>query len=215
DRGRVLAFESEMDVAGAILVVASKSGTTIEPLMFYKYFFNEMLKVKGERAGENFVAITDPSTYMEAMAIGDKFRRIFLNPSDIGGRYSALSYFGMVPAAMQRTDFKPLLDRAERAMYACQPVPPAADNPAVRLGAIIGALADAGRNKLTLSTDPEISSLGLWIEQLVAESTGKEGKGILPVAGEALGTPDVYGDDRLFVHIAVGMIDPQATTKFP
>ncbi|HEV2665079.1 MAG TPA: bifunctional transaldolase/phosoglucose isomerase, partial [Blastocatellia bacterium] len=213
DPETVLAFESEIDLPRTLFVVASKSGTTIEPLMFYKYFINEMHKVKGERAGENFVAITDPGMLMVAMATGDKFRRIFLNPSDIGGRYSALSYFGMVPAALQGIDIKTLLDRAERAMHACAPAVPAADNPAVRLGAIIGALAAAGRNKLTLSTDPEISSLGLWIEQLVAESTGKEDKGILPVAGETLGAPDVYGDDRLFVHIAVGMIDPEAENR--
>jgi transaldolase / glucose-6-phosphate isomerase len=213
DPATVLAFESEVDLPRTLFVVASKSGTTIEPLMFYKYFINEMRKLKGDHAGENFVAITDPGTLMEAMATGDRFRRIFLNPSDIGGRYSALSYFGMVPAALQGIDFKTLLDRAERAMHACAPAVPAADNPAVRLGAIIGTLAVAGRNKLTLSTDPEISSLGLWIEQLVAESAGKEGKGILPVAGETLGAPDVYGDDRLFVHIAVGMIDPEAENR--
>jgi transaldolase / glucose-6-phosphate isomerase len=213
DPATVLAFESEVDLPRTLFVVASKSGTTIEPLMFYKYFINEMGKLKGDHAGENFVAITDPGTLMEAMATGDRFRRIFLNQSDIGGRYSALSYFGMVPAALQRIDFKTLLDRAERAMHACAPAVPAADNPAVRLGAIIGTLAVAGRNKLTLSTDPEISSLGLWIEQLVAESTGKEGKGILPVAGETLTSPDVYGDDRLFVHIAVGMIDPEAENR--
>src|SRR5262249_23449952 len=139
-----------------------------------KELVNRVGQLKGDRAGENFIAITDPGTLMEAMAMGDKFRRIFLNPSDIGGRYSALSYFGMVPAALQGFDFKTLLDRAERAMHACAPAVPAADNPAVRLGAIIGSLASAGRNKLTLSADPEISSLGLWIEQLVAESTGKE-----------------------------------------
>jgi len=213
DPATILAFESEVDLPHTLFVVASKSGTTIEPLMFYKYFINQMRKVKGDRAGENFIAITDPSTLMEAMATGDKFRRIFLNPADIGGRYSALSYFGMVPAALQGFDFKTLLDRAERAMHACAPAAPAPDNPAVRLGAIIGALASAGRNKLTLSTDPEISSLGLWIEQLVAESTGKEGKGILPVAGEPLGAPDVYGNDRLFVHIAVGMTDPEAENR--
>jgi transaldolase / glucose-6-phosphate isomerase len=213
DPATVLAFESEVDLPRTLFVVASKSGTTIEPLMFYKYFINEMGKLKGDHAGENFVAITDPGTLMEAMATGDKFRRIFLNPSDIGGRYSALSYFGMVPAALQGIDFKTLLDRAERAMHACAPAVPAADNPAVRLGAIIGTLAAVGRNKLTLSTDPEISSLGLWIEQLVAESTGKEGKGILPVAGETLTSPDAYGDDRLFVHIAVGMIDPEAENR--
>ncbi|HKE03431.1 MAG TPA: bifunctional transaldolase/phosoglucose isomerase, partial [Blastocatellia bacterium] len=210
DPATVLAFESEVDLPHTLFVVASKSGTTTEPLMFYKYFINKVRQIKGDRAGENFVAITDPGTLMEAMATGDKFRRIFLNPSDIGGRYSALSYFGMVPAALQGFDFKTLLDRAERAMHACAPAVPAADNPAARLGAIIGSLAVAGRNKLTLSTDPEISSLGLWIEQLVAESAGKEGKGILPVANEPLGAPNAYGDDRLFIHIAVGMIDPEA-----
>jgi transaldolase/glucose-6-phosphate isomerase len=213
DPATVLAFESKVDLPRALFIVASKSGTTIEPLMFYKYFINRARQLKGDRAGENFVAITDPGTLMEAMATGDKFRRIFLNPPDIGGRYSALSYFGMVPAALQGFDFKTLLDRAERAMHACAPAVPAVDNPAVRLGAIIGALANAGRNKLTLSTDPEISSLGLWIEQLVAESTGKDGKGILPVAGEPLGSPDVYGADRLFIHIAVGMIDPEAENR--
>ncbi|HQR31979.1 MAG TPA: transaldolase, partial [Blastocatellia bacterium] len=120
---------------------------------------------------------------------------------------------GMVPAALQGFDFKTLIDRAERAMHACSPVVPAIDNPAVRLGAIIGTLALEGRNKMTLTTDPEIASLGLWIEQLVAESTGKEGKGILPVAGEPLGEPAVYGNDRVFVHIAVGLIDPEAENK--
>ncbi|HKC87610.1 MAG TPA: bifunctional transaldolase/phosoglucose isomerase, partial [Blastocatellia bacterium] len=213
DPATVLAFESEVDLPHTLFVVASKSGTTTEPLMFYKYFINKVRQIKGDRAGENFVAITDPGTLMEAMATGDKFRRIFLNPSDIGGRYSALSYFGMVPAALQGFDFKTLLDRAERAMHACAPAVPAADNPAARLGAIIGSLAVAGRNKLTLSTDPEISSLGLWIEQLVAESAGKEGKGILPVANEPLGAPNAYGDDRLFIHIAVGMIDPEAENR--
>jgi transaldolase/glucose-6-phosphate isomerase len=181
DPATILAFESRVDLPHTLFVVASKSGTTIEPLMFYKYFINQARQVKGDRAGENFVAITDPGTLMEAMATGDKFRRIFLNPSDIGGRYSALSYFGMVPAALQGFDFKTLLDRAERAMHACAPAVPAADNPAVRLGA--------------------------------AESTGKEGKGILPVANEPLGAPDVYGDDRLFIHIAVGMIDPEAENR--
>ena len=213
DPATILALEAQVDLTHTLFVVASKSGTTIEPLMFYKYFFNKMRHVKRDRAGENFVAITDPGTLMEAMATGDKFRRIFLNPSDIGGRYSALSYFGMVPAALQGIDFKSLLDRADRSMHACAPAVPAADNPAVRLGAIIGALASAGRNKLTISADPEISSLGLWIEQLVAESTGKEGKGILPVANEPLGAPDVYGDDRLFIYIAVGMIDPEAENR--
>jgi len=212
DPATVGAFEAKVDLAKTLFIVASKSGSTVEPLMFYKYFFNRVREVKGE-AGENFIAITDPGTKMEQMAKDDRFRRIFLNPPDIGGRYSALSFFGMVPAAVQGFDFRTLLDRAERAMHACAPVVPAADNPAARLGAIVGTLANEGRNKLTLSMDAEISSLGLWIEQLVAESTGKQGKGILPVAGEPLGAPAAYGNDRLFVHIAVGMVDPETETK--
>jgi transaldolase/glucose-6-phosphate isomerase len=150
---------------------------------------------------------------MEEMAKGDSFRRIFLNPPDIGGRYSALSYFGMVPASLQGFDFKTLLDRADRALHACMHYVPAEDNPAARLGAILGTLTNAGRDKLTLSIAPEIVSLGLWIEQLIAESTGKEGKGIIPIAGETLGAPGVYGNDRLFVHIGVGAPDADTDAK--
>ncbi len=213
DPATVAAFEAKVDLAKTLFIVASKSGSTVEPLMFYKYFFNRVRELKGDKAGENFITITDPGTKMEQYAKDDKFRRIFLNPPDIGGRYSALSFFGAVPAALQGFDFRTLIDRAERAMHACSPVVPAAENPAVRLGAIIGTLAVEGRNKMTLTTDPEIASLGLWIEQLVAESTGKEGKGILPVAGEPLGLPEIYGNDRVFVHIAVGTIDPETDNK--
>jgi transaldolase / glucose-6-phosphate isomerase len=213
DPATVKSFEERVDLPHTLFIVASKSGTTTEPLMFYKYFFNRVREIKGERAGDNFVAITDPGTLMEEMAKGDGFRRIFLNPADIGGRYSALSYFGMVPAALQGFDFKTLLDRAERVLHACSPAVPAEENPAARLGAILGTLASAGRDKLTLSIAPEISSLGLWIEQLIAESTGKESKGIIPIAGETLGPPSVYGNDRLFVHIGVGAADSETDAK--
>jgi transaldolase/glucose-6-phosphate isomerase len=213
DPATVKSFEERVDLPHTLFIVASKSGTTTEPLMFYKYFFSRVREVKGDRAGENFVAVTDPGTLMESMAKADNFRRIFLNPADIGGRYSALSYFGMVPAALQGFDFKSLLGRAERAMHACSPAVPAEDNPAVRLGAILGTLRNAGRDKLTLSIAPEVSSLGLWIEQLIAESTGKEDKGIIPVAGETLGGSSVYGNDRLFVHIGVGAPDPDTEAK--
>lgn len=213
DPATVKSFEERVDLPHTLFIVASKSGTTTEPLMFYKYFLNRMRQIKGDRAGENFVAITDPGTLMEEMAKGDSFRRIFLNPPDIGGRYSALSFFGMVPAALQGSDFKTLLDRAERALHACMHYVPAEDNPAARLGAILGTMANAGRDKLTLSIAPEISSLGLWIEQLIAESTGKEGKGIIPIAGETLGAPSVYGNDRLFVHIGVGSPDGETEAK--
>jgi transaldolase/glucose-6-phosphate isomerase len=213
DPATVASFEQRVDLPHTLFAVASKSGTTTEPLMFYKYFFNRLREIKGDRAGENFVAITDPGTLMEEMAKGDGFRRIFLNPPDIGGRYSALSYFGMVPASLQGFDFKTLLDRADRAQNACMHYVPAEDNPGARLGAILGTLRNAGRDKLTLSIAPEIASLGLWIEQLIAESTGKEGKGIIPIAGEPLGPPGVYGDDRLFVHIGVGAPDADTDAK--
>ncbi|MCA1633654.1 MAG: bifunctional transaldolase/phosoglucose isomerase [Acidobacteria bacterium] len=208
----VAAFGEKIDVEHTLFVIASKSGTTTEPLTFYTYWYDRVGKVK-ENAGENFVAITDPGTKMEADAKRDKFRRIFLNPPDIGGRYSALSYFGMVPAALMGVDIRQLLDRAERVLHACSQVVPAADNPGARLGAILGECAKAGRDKLTVIADPKIASFGLWVEQLIAESTGKEGKGIVPVAGEPLASPSVYGDDRLFVSIAVGRLDSETESK--
>jgi transaldolase/glucose-6-phosphate isomerase len=205
-------FAQQIDVTRCLFIIASKSGTTTEPLSFYKYWYDQV-RQRQPNPGENFVAITDPGTLMERMATDDKFKRIFLNPPDIGGRYSALSYFGMVPAALMGLDIKKLLDRAERVVHACASVVPAADNPGARLGAIMGECAQAGRDKLTIITDPQISALGLWIEQLVAESTGKEGKGILPVTGEPTGAPSVYGEDRLFVSLAVGHIDSETEAK--
>ncbi len=202
----------QIDITRCLFIISSKSGTTTEPLVFYKYWYDQVSRRK-ENPGECFVAVTDPGTLMEQMATADKFKRIFLNPADIGGRYSALSYFGMVPAALMGLDVRKLLDRAERVVHACASVVPAAENPGARLGAIMGECARAGRDKLTISTDPKINSLGLWIEQLLAESTGKDGKGIVPVAGETLGSPSVYGDDRLFVHISVGKIDTEAEAK--
>ncbi len=202
----------QIDITKCLFIISSKSGTTTEPLVFYKYWYDQVGKRK-ENPGECFVAITDPGTLMEQMATDDKFKRIFLNPADIGGRYSALSYFGMVPAALMGLDIKKLLDRSERIVHSCASVVPAADNPGARLGAIMGECARAGRDKLTIVADPKISSLGLWVEQLIAESTGKEGKGIVPVAGETLGPPSVYGDDRLFVSIAVGKLDGQTDVK--
>ncbi|MEJ7615699.1 MAG: hypothetical protein WKF30_01695 [Pyrinomonadaceae bacterium] len=193
----------KIDITHCLFIISSKSGTTTEPLVFYKYWYDQVRQRK-ENPGECFIAVTDPGTLMEQMATEDKFKRIFLNPADIGGRYSALSYFGMVPAALMGLDVKRLLDHAERMVHSCASVVPAADNPGARLGAIMGECARAGRDKLTIIADEKISSLGLWIEQLIAESTGKEGIGIVPIAGEPLGSPSVYGDDRLFVSISVG-----------
>jgi transaldolase/glucose-6-phosphate isomerase len=203
---------ARIDAARTLFVISSKSGTTTEPLAFYKFWFDQVRR-HAEEPGKNFVAITDPGTLMEKMATEAKFRRVFLNPSDIGGRYSALSYFGLVPAALQGLDVKKLLDRAQRVAHSCSQVVPAAENPGARLGAVVAESAKAGRDKLTIVSDARVRSLGLWIEQLIAESTGKEGKGVVPVAGEPLGAPSAYGDDRLFVSISVEKPDGETEAK--
>ncbi|MCM3874607.1 MAG: bifunctional transaldolase/phosoglucose isomerase [Pyrinomonadaceae bacterium] len=200
------AFAKQIDIDHCLFVIASKSGTTTEPLVFYKYWYDQVAQ-RAPNPGESFVAITDPGTRMVEMATADKFRRIFLNRPDIGGRYSALSYFGMVPAALMGVDLGKLLGRAEEMMHSCSAESSSESNPGALLGAIIGECANSGRDKLTIVTDQHIAALGLWIEQLVAESTGKDGKGILPVNGEPLGPPSVYTDDRVFVSIAVGGLD--------
>jgi transaldolase/glucose-6-phosphate isomerase len=202
----------QIDITHCMFIISSKSGTTTEPAVFYKYWYDQVSKRK-ENPGECFIAITDPGTKMEQDATRDKFKRIFLNPADIGGRYSALSYFGLVPAALMGVDIRKLLDRAERIVHACSQVVPAGDNPGAKLGAILGECAKAGRDKCTIICDPKIGSFGLWVEQLLAESTGKDGKGIVPIAGEPLGSPSAYGDDRLFVSIAVGKLDSETEAK--
>ncbi|HEX8069443.1 MAG TPA: bifunctional transaldolase/phosoglucose isomerase [Pyrinomonadaceae bacterium] len=202
----------QIDITHCMFIISSKSGTTTEPAVFYKYWYDQVSKKK-ENPGECFIAITDPGTKMEADATRDKFKRVFLNPADIGGRYSALSYFGLVPAALMGVDIRKLLDRAERIVHACSQVVPAADNPGAKLGAILGECAKAGRDKCTIICDPKIGSFGLWVEQLLAESTGKDGKGIVPIAGEPLGSPSAYGDDRLFVSVAVGKLDSETEAK--
>ncbi|MEO6390642.1 MAG: bifunctional transaldolase/phosoglucose isomerase [Pyrinomonadaceae bacterium] len=213
DPDTIADLESRVDLRWTLFIVASKSGSTIEPLSFYKYFYDRVQAIKGESAGNNFVAITDPGTLMERMATEANFRRIFLNPADIGGRYSALSYFGMLPAALMGVDVGELLRRAAAAMDECGPTVGAEHNPAFRLGALMGAAAAAGRDKLTIVADGDLESVGLWIEQLVAESTGKEGKGIIPIAHEDLGAPDEYGDDRLFAFIHSGAPLPETRAK--
>ena len=194
-------LEQKISVGNTLFIVASKSGSTTEPEMFYRYFYDRAKRLKGEAAGENFIAITDPGTQLVRDASRDHFRHVFLNMADIGGRYSALSYFGMLPFAVMGGDVKTLLSRAAHAVHACAGHVSVSENPGARLGAILASLANARRNKLTLITSPTLNALGLWIEQLIAESTGKEGKGIVPIAGEPLGPPDVYGDDRVFAYI--------------
>ena len=206
-------FGRRIDVERCLFVIASKSGTTTEPLVFYKYWYDEVRKRKSD-PGNSFVAITDPGTRMVEMATSDHFHHIFLNPPDIGGRYSALSYFGLVPAALMGLDVKLLLARADAMVKSCGADVPAKDNPGVVLGAVMGECAKAGRNKLTIVTDSKIAALGLWIEQLVAESTGKEGQGIVPVHGEPVGAPDVYGSDRLFISIAIEEADAPSPQQF-
>jgi len=193
-----------------LFIIASKSGSTTEPNTFYKFWYDQLSK-HVDSPGENFIAITDPGSPLVETARELGFQRTFLNQSDIGGRYSALSYFGIVPAVLMGIDVRKFLNQAKEAEQTCSAVMPAANNLALQLGTIIGECANAGRDKLTLVIDDQIATLGLWIEQLVAESTGKEGKGVLPVAGEPLGTVDKYNDDRLFVSISIG--EPAQETK--
>jgi transaldolase/glucose-6-phosphate isomerase len=205
-------LEEKIDVAKTLFIVASKSGTTTEPMMFHRYFYGRVKAVRGGRAGENFIAVTDPETQLVRDAQRDGFRRIFINDPQIGGRYSALSYFGMVPAALGGVDVATLLDRATHAAHVAQ-VPSPKKNPAAMLGVAIGALAKAGRDKLTLITPPPLDTLGLWVEQLIAESTGKEGKGIVPIANEPPLAAGEYGNDRLFVCVRMRRSDETARLR--
>jgi transaldolase/glucose-6-phosphate isomerase len=205
-------LEAQLDLNRTLFMVASKSGGTTEPAMFHRYFYDRVKSVKGDRAGENFIAVTDPDTQLKKDAERDKFRHIFINQADIGGRYSALSYFGMVPAAISGVDVATLLDRARHAAHVAE-VASVKKNPAAMLGAVIGAMALNGRDKLTLITPPPLDTLGLWIEQLIAESTGKEGKGVVPVAGEAELKPNEYGNDRLFVGVRLRKSDDTARLR--
>jgi glucose-6-phosphate isomerase len=193
--------EGRIDLARTLFIVASKSGGTIEPSSLYKRF-RGLLEEKGGDAGSHFIAITDPGSPLQSEAEAGGFLRVFLNFADIGGRYSALSFFGMVPAALCGLDVAKLLDRAEEAFGDCAPEIAEHENPAWMLATTAGESALSGRNKLTLLLPETYESLGLWIEQLVAESTGKEGKGVVPIAGEPPLAAEDYGDDRLFIVVA-------------
>jgi transaldolase/glucose-6-phosphate isomerase len=205
-------FGNQIDIGRCLFVIASKSGTTTEPIVFHRYWYSEVAKQSAE-PGKSFVTITDPGSQMADTAAAEGFRRIFLNQPDIGGRYSALSYFGMVPAAVMGLDFEKLLRGAETMAEACSARLQVNENPAAVLGAVMAECALAGRDKLTIVTDQKLSALGLWVEQLIAESTGKEGKGIVPVVGEPLGPVSAYGNDRLFVSISVGAQDDETKAK--
>jgi transaldolase/glucose-6-phosphate isomerase len=199
--GSVAQIEKSVDLAHTLFLVSSKSGGTVEPNSFFKYFYERVRALKGERAGENFVAITDPGTSLEKLATEKKFRRVFPGVPDIGGRYSALSNFGIVPAALAGVDVQTLLERAERMVHASGACVPANENPGMVLGARLAEAARRGRDKITLLSSRGIETFANWVEQLIAESTGKEDKGLVPVVGEALGEPGVYGKDRIFVYL--------------
>ena len=201
DPAQVKAFEQKIDVHNTLFFVSSKSGSTLEPNIFKQYFY-ELAK-----RPDNFVAITDPASHMESVATGDKFWKIFHGLPSIGGRYSALSNFGMAPAAAMGLDMDRFLGNAQAMARACQN-PSAADNPGVLLGAILGVGGNNGHDKITIVASPAIHDLGAWLEQLLAESTGKIGKGLIPVDREALGAPGVYGSDRVFAYVRLeGAVD--------
>jgi transaldolase/glucose-6-phosphate isomerase len=200
DPAQVRAVARRVDLKKTLFIVSSKSGSTLEPNIFKAYFFDRVQTVVDAPASR-FVAVTDPGSNLEKEARSEGFLHIFPGLKSIGGRYSALSNFGLVPAAAMGLDIAHLLDEAERMLHACGPGVPAEENPGLVLGTILGLAATGGIDKLTLVASPGIHDLGAWLEQLIAESTGKEGKGIIPVDREAIGPPSVYGDDRLFAYL--------------
>lgn len=204
DPGAVLYHADRLDPARTLFIVATKSGTTTETISFLKYFYKWVSdKLATEVAGDHFIAITDPGSPLAELADQYSFRASYLNDPDIGGRYSALSYFGLLPAVLMGVDAGSLLNHSFDMIKNCRNAGLSIEggNPGVILGAVMGVLAEAGRDKLTIVASPRIASFGNWLEQLVAESTGKNGKGILPVVEELPGAPSAYGDDRAFVYL--------------
>lgn len=211
DPAVILDIENKIEPKKTLWIISSKSGGTTETDSLFHYFYN---KISRER---QFIAITDPGTSLEKLALAKKFRHIFRNPPDIGGRYSALSYFGLVPAALMGLDIRKLLDSASAMVNRSLPSVPLAKNPGAVLGIYLGEFYKQGRDKVTFIVDPPVHSFGMWLEQLLAESTGKDGKGLVPVEGEALGPPEAYGNDRVFIHFALNSqglkTDPASTEK--
>jgi len=202
DPAQIKAIEAQVDLKSTICIVSSKSGSTLEPNIYKQYFFERIKKKVGpEEAGKRFIAITDPGSKMQQVAEGDKFRHIFFGVPSIGGRYSALSNFGMIPAAVMGLDVAKFLKNTQEMVKACGANVAADKNPGVVLGAILGTAANEGLDKLTIISSPGISDLGAWLEQLIAESTGKQGKGIIPVDREKLAKPEGYGSDRVFAYL--------------
>jgi glucose-6-phosphate isomerase len=201
DPSQIKAIEAKIDLRRTLFFVSSKSGSTLEPNIFKQYFFERVSTVVGkENAGKQFVAITDPDSKMQKVAEGDNFWHIFYGDPAIGGRFSALSDFGMIPLAAMGLDVGDFLERAAQMVYACKNHN-AKDNPGILLGTILGTLHKNGRDKLTIITSPKIFDLGAWLEQLIAESTGKQGVSIIPIDREKIELPENYGDDRLFAYL--------------
>ena len=206
DPGSVLAYAQGLDPERTLFIVSTKSGTTVETLSFFKFFYNWVSNAVGEEhSGEHFIAITDPGTPLVDLAQHFGFRSTFLNDPNIGGRYSALSYFGLVPAALMGIDIRTLLDRSMIMVRNCEACnrPAEDDNIGAWLGVVLGEIVKEGRDKVTFITSSQIESFGDWVEQLIAESTGKDGKGILPVVRESVGVPENYGEDRFFVYVGL------------
>jgi transaldolase/glucose-6-phosphate isomerase len=202
DPTQIKALEAKLDLKRTLCIVSSKSGSTLEPNIYKQYFFDRVkIKVGEKEVGNRFIAITDPGSKMQQVAEADKFRNIFIGVPSIGGRYSALSNFGMIPAAVMGLNVAKFLKNTEEMVQACGASSPADANPGALLGIILGVAANHGRDKLTIITSPGIFDLGAWLEQLIAESTGKNGKGIIPVDRERLAKPAAYGNDRVFAYL--------------
>lgn len=200
-------IKEAIDPAHTLFIVSSKSGGTVETITLYKYFAGLVQEMKGAQAGENFIAITDSGSSLADTAQAQGFRRLFLNDPNIGGRYSALSFFGLVPAALAGLDVAVLLERGLQMAEACARSAAPLANPGAWLGAVMAGLALGGRDKVTFMTSPSLETFGLWAEQLIAESSGKEGKGILPIAREPMSDAAVYGAERLFVYLRLPQDD--------
>jgi len=202
DPAQIRAIERSVDLAKTVFVVSSKSGTTLEPNIFKQYFFERVSQTIGaDKVGSRFIAVTDPGSKMQQVAEADHFLHTFPGRPSIGGRYSALSNFGIVPATLMGMDVGKFLERTQQMVVACGPQAAPEQNPGVLLGCILGTAARDGRDKVTIITSPGISDLGAWLEQLLAESTGKQGHGIIPVDREALAAPEAYGNDRVFAYV--------------
>jgi transaldolase / glucose-6-phosphate isomerase len=205
DPAQIRAVERRIDAARTLFIVSSKSGTTLEPDILRDYFFARASAVLGAaRAGQHFIAVTDPGSALQQQAERDRFRHTCFGRPSIGGRYSVLSDFGLAPAAVMGLDLRRLLGAAQAMVRSCGAGVPPEENPGVVLGTILGLAAKAGRDKVTIIASPGIADIGAWLEQLLAESTGKQGKGLVPVDGEPLGPPERYGADRLFAYLRLG-----------